>query len=323
MNLPASARIPIAFAGQISKQAQKTLDEVERFVQEKCIPADAVFAQMLGKKPNERFAAHPQILEDLKDEAKSRGLWNLFLPKSQYAEGSGYSNLEYGLMAEQLGKSQIASEVCSSHHSLSKLDAYDTILQTMNCSAPDTGNMEVLAKFGNAAQKKEWLEPLLAGNIRSAFLMTEPDVASSDATNIQFEMKRDGDSFILNGSVSEVMANRFRGGLTLGRNGGAAAQATLDASSTLSWAKPTYQIPILIDNNPSSLCLQELRVLQFTVCSQYSATTMPPTVMDISPSKMFVSRHPALSWEKDEDSRLYKEDWVLAEFITLCGASVR
>ncbi|KAH7232194.1 acyl-CoA dehydrogenase/oxidase [Fusarium redolens] len=181
MNLPASARIPIAFAGQISKQAQKTLDEVERFVQEKCIPADAVFAQMLGKKPNERFAAHPQILEDLKDEAKSRGLWNLFLPKSQYAEGSGYSNLEYGLMAEQLGKSQIASE-------------------TMNCSAPDTGNMEVLAKFGNAAQKKEWLEPLLAGNIRSAFLMTEPDVASSDATNIQFEMKRDGDSFILNGS---------------------------------------------------------------------------------------------------------------------------
>lgn len=112
MDLPASARIPIAFSEQVSKEAQKTLDEVELFVQEKCIPADAVFAQMLGNKPRERFAAHPRILEDLKYEAKRRGLWNLFLPKSHYAEGSGYSNLEYGLMAEQLGKSHIASEVC-------------------------------------------------------------------------------------------------------------------------------------------------------------------------------------------------------------------
>lgn len=111
MEPSASARIPIAFVGQVSKQAKKTLDEVERFVQEKCIPADAVFAQMLGIKADERFASHPQVLEDLKQEARSMGLWNLFLPKSHYAEGSGYSNLEYGLMAEQLGKSQISSEV--------------------------------------------------------------------------------------------------------------------------------------------------------------------------------------------------------------------
>ncbi|KAH7240514.1 hypothetical protein FSOLCH5_010742 [Fusarium solani] len=181
MEPPASARIPIAFTGQVSNEAKKTLDEVERFVQEKCIPADAVFAQMLGKTAEERFSAHPQILEDLKEEARRRGLWNLFLPKGHYAEGAGYSNLEYGLMAEQLGKSQIASE-------------------TMNCSAPDTGNMEVLAKFGNSAQKTTWLEPLLEGRIRSAFLMTEPNVASSDATNIRFDMKRDGDEYILNGS---------------------------------------------------------------------------------------------------------------------------
>ncbi|CVL06379.1 related to acyl-CoA dehydrogenases [Fusarium mangiferae] len=161
MGLPASARIPIAFS--------------------ECIPADTIFAQMLGNKPRDRFVAHPRILEDLKYEARRRGLWNLFLPRSHYAEGSGYSNLEYALMAEQLGKSQIASEA-------------------MNCSAPDSGNVEVLAKFGNAPQKKEWLEPLLEGKIRSAFLMTEPDIASSDATNIQFEIKRDGDSYVLNGS---------------------------------------------------------------------------------------------------------------------------
>lgn len=111
MEPPASARIPIAFTGQVSNEAKKTLDEIERFVQEKCIPADAVFAQMLGKTAEERFSAHPQILEDLKEEARRRGLWNLFLPKGHYAEGAGYSNLEYGLMAEQLGKSLIASEV--------------------------------------------------------------------------------------------------------------------------------------------------------------------------------------------------------------------
>lgn len=111
MEPPASARIPIAFAGQVSNEAQRTLDEVERFVQQKCIPADAVFSQMLGKSAEERFAAHPRILEDLKEEARRRGLWNLFLPRGHYSEGAGYSNLEYGLMAEQLGKSQIASEV--------------------------------------------------------------------------------------------------------------------------------------------------------------------------------------------------------------------
>ncbi|KAH6697231.1 acyl-CoA dehydrogenase/oxidase [Plectosphaerella plurivora] len=177
----ASARIPIAVLNRVSAKAQRTLDEVETFVNEKCIPGDAVFSQAVGRDTNERFSAHPKIIEDLKIEARKKGLWNLFLAKGHYGESSDYSNLEYGLMAEQLGRSQIASEV-------------------MNCAAPDTGNMEVLAKFGNDEQKKQWLAPLLDGKIRSAFLMTEPDIASSDATNIKFDIRREGNEYVLNGS---------------------------------------------------------------------------------------------------------------------------
>lgn len=108
----------------------------------------------------------------------------MFLPKAHFPDLSpGFSNLEYGLMAEYLGKSVTGSEAT-------------------NCAAPDTGNMELLAKYGNSAQKQRWLEPLLDGKIRSAFLMTEPDVASSDATNIALDMRKEGDHYILNGSVS-------------------------------------------------------------------------------------------------------------------------
>ena len=104
----------------------------------------------------------------------------MFLPKNHFKEGAGFSNLEYGLMAEYLGKSGVASEAT-------------------NCAAPDTGNMEVFAKYGTQEQKDRWLKPLLEGKIRSAFLMTEPEVASSDATNIELRMKKDGDSYVLNG----------------------------------------------------------------------------------------------------------------------------
>lgn len=155
--------------------------QVEKFVEEECIPGDAVFSQQIGQGTDARFRAHPPILEDLKKRARELGLWNMFLPKNHFKEGAGFSNLEYGLMAEYLGKSGVASEAT-------------------NCNAPDTGNMEVFAKYGTQAHKDRWLKPLLEGKIRSAFLMTEPDVASSDATNIELTMTKEGDEYVLNGS---------------------------------------------------------------------------------------------------------------------------
>jgi acyl-CoA dehydrogenase len=144
--------------------------------------ADPILAAQIAEGAS-RWDHHPSVIDDLKVEAKKLGLWNMFFPKGHYKESPGFSNLEYGLMAEHLGKSRCASEA-------------------VNCAAPDTGNMEVLAKYGNEAQKRQWLKPLMDGEIRSAFLMTEPDVASSDATNIQMSMRREGNDWVLNGQVS-------------------------------------------------------------------------------------------------------------------------
>ncbi|EEP79497.1 hypothetical protein UREG_04343 [Uncinocarpus reesii 1704] len=177
--MSASSRIPPIAAPFVSERARKTLDLVEEFVEKECIPADALFQAQLGQG-EERWKRTPAILEELKVKAKKLGLWNMFLPKNHFKEGAGFSNVEYGLMAEILGKSRVASEAT-------------------NNAAPDTGNMEVLAKYGNEAQKKQWLEPLLEGKIRSAFLMTEPEIASSDATNIQLDIRREGNEYVLNG----------------------------------------------------------------------------------------------------------------------------
>ncbi|KIW99569.1 uncharacterized protein Z518_11308 [Rhinocladiella mackenziei CBS 650.93] len=179
-HIPASQKIPVIARPFVSERALKTLDVLERFVEERCIPADKVHERQLGTNLEQRFSTVPPIIEQLKLEARKLGLWNMFLPKAHFTEGAGFSCLEFGLMAEYLGKSTVASEAT-------------------NCAAPDTGNMEVLAKYGTPEQKQRWLAPLLEGQIRSAFVMTEPGVASSDATNIRFSIRRDGDSYVLNG----------------------------------------------------------------------------------------------------------------------------
>ncbi|KAJ4425278.1 hypothetical protein N0V82_000088 [Gnomoniopsis sp. IMI 355080] len=174
-----AAKIPIIAQDRVSDRAKKTLDIVAKFVEEECIPADPIIEAQLGAGES-RWDSHPSVIEELKTKAQALGLWNMFLPKGHYKESPGFTNLEYGLMAEWLGKSKVASEA-------------------VNCAAPDTGNMEVLAKYGNEAQKAQWLKPLLEGKIRSAFLMTEPQVASSDATNIELEIRKEGNEYVLNG----------------------------------------------------------------------------------------------------------------------------
>jgi len=149
------------------------------FMEERVYPAEPVYATELRDAGDPH--AQPEVIEELKRESRDRGLWNLFHP---HAVGDppapGLRNAEYAPLAEILGRSPIAAEVC-------------------NCSAPDTGNMEVLTLFGSEAQKERWLRPLLEGEIRSAFGMTEPDVASSDATNVRLRIERDGDHYVLNG----------------------------------------------------------------------------------------------------------------------------
>lgn len=147
------------------------------FMDECVYPAEPVYAEQMAAAGNPHH--HPQILEDLKSEAKQRGLWNLFHPHPEW--GPGLTNLEYAPLAEIMGRSPaLAPEAC-------------------NCSAPDTGNMEVFTLFGTEEHKQRWLAPLLDGTIRSAFAMTEPGVASSDATNVEMRMERDGDEYVLNG----------------------------------------------------------------------------------------------------------------------------
>jgi acyl-CoA dehydrogenase len=159
-----------------SERAREFLGRLSGFMQAHVHPNEATFEAELGTGAS-RWRI-PPILEELKTRARAAGLWNLFLPDRDH--GAGLSNLEYAPLCEQMGRSPIAPEV-------------------FNCSAPDTGNMEVLARYGSPAQQEEWLRPLLDGTIRSAFAMTEPAVASSDATNITATIVRDGGHYVLSG----------------------------------------------------------------------------------------------------------------------------
>lgn len=151
-------------------------DRLTAFMEEYIYPAEPTVEEEIEASGNSHH--HPRIIEDLKKRAHAAGLWNLFLPDKVY--GAGLTNLEYAPLSEIMGRSPIASQV-------------------FNCSAPDTGNMEILAEFGSAEHKKQWLEPLLAGEIRSCFSMTEPAVASSDPTNLQTRAVRDGDDYVITG----------------------------------------------------------------------------------------------------------------------------
>jgi acyl-CoA dehydrogenase len=150
------------------------------FMDSHVYPAEKVFAEQVAEAAAaDRIWERPAIIDELKAEARSRGLWNLFL--AHHPEGAGLSNLQYAPLAEITGYSPAIAP------------------EALNCAAPDTGNMELLAEFGSAEQQKRWLRPLLDGEIRSAFCMTEPDVASSDATNIATRIERDGGEYVING----------------------------------------------------------------------------------------------------------------------------
>ena len=158
-----------------SPKVKELRERVDAFMQEHVFPAEAVFHQQVNEGDRWQPTA---IVEELKAKARAAGLWNLFLPESEL--GAGLTNLEYAPLAELMGRSGLASEA-------------------FNCSAPDTGNMETIVRYGNDEHKEKWLKPLLAGEIRSCFGMTEPAVASSDATNMQANAHREGDEWVING----------------------------------------------------------------------------------------------------------------------------
>ncbi|MDB5770228.1 MAG: acyl-CoA dehydrogenase [Burkholderia sp.] len=162
-----------------SDKVKDLQQRVSAFMDQHVYPAEHVFeAEMDAARRNGNPWVPTKIVEELKQKARAEGLWNLFLPESKY--GAGLTNLEYAPLCEIMGRSPIGPEA-------------------FNCSAPDTGNMETLVRYGSAEQQQQWLLPLLDGEIRSGFAMTEPDVASSDATNIQARIERDGDDYVING----------------------------------------------------------------------------------------------------------------------------
>ena len=185
---------------ELSDRCQELRERLLQFMDEHVYPAEAIYREQLLGSGRPHF--HPLVMEELKQRAQDLGLWNLFLPHPDADAGApGLSNVDYAPLAEIMGRSHIAPEAC-------------------NCAAPDTGNMEVLTVFGSPDQKERWLRPLLDGEIRSAFAMTEPAVASSDATNVEMRIEREGDEYVLNGRkwwTSGAMRERCRILIVMGK----------------------------------------------------------------------------------------------------------
>ncbi len=160
-----------------SDKVKRLQNDLQSFMDEVVYPNEKRYEEQLDS--TNRFSYIPPVMEEMKEKAKQAGLWNLFLPDAK--EGAGLTNVEYAPLCEIMGRSAIAPEV-------------------FNCNAPDTGNMEVLVRYGTKEQKDKWLTPLLNGEIRSAFSMTEPDVASSDATNVEISIIKEGDEYVINGT---------------------------------------------------------------------------------------------------------------------------
>jgi acyl-CoA dehydrogenase len=180
-----------------SQKTKRLVVKLERFMKEEVYPNESTYERQLREDGTR--STTPPIMFEMMAKAKSAGLWNLFLPDTK--RGAGLTNLEYAPLAEIMGRSVIASEV-------------------FNCSAPDTGNMEVLARYGTPEQQREWLVPLLNAEIRSCFAMTEPDVASSDATNIRSTIKRKGDSYVIKGKkwwISGAADSRCKIAIVMGK----------------------------------------------------------------------------------------------------------
>ncbi|MDA8196612.1 MAG: acyl-CoA dehydrogenase family protein [Actinomycetota bacterium] len=183
---------------EFSEKSKGLQARLKDFMETEVIPGEEIYEEQMAEAGDPHF--HPQIIEDLKAKARNLGLWNLFLPhKTEWTDG--LSNLDYAPLAEIAGMSHLGPEV-------------------INCSAPDTGNMEILTMFGTETQKEQWLRPLLNGEIRSCFSMTEPAVASSDATNIECSIVRDGDEYVINGRKwwsSGAISSRCKIAIVMGK----------------------------------------------------------------------------------------------------------
>ncbi|XP_072047432.1 acyl-CoA dehydrogenase family member 11-like [Amphiura filiformis] len=197
---PAQSITAVLDSGPSTARGRELYQKVKDFMRDEVFPAEAIYQKQLQDAPTIWYA--PPIMEELKAKAKAAGLWNIFLPGE-----SGLGQLDYAFMAEEMGRSPIGSE-------------------PFNCSAPDTGNMETIHLFGNEEQKEKWLKPLLNGEIRSCFCMTEPQVASSDATNMELSIERDGNQYVINGRKwwsSGAGDPRCKIAVVMGRTGGDSA----------------------------------------------------------------------------------------------------